>query len=390
MTITSDRIRTWLCESALPLWGSEGLDHEEGGFFDNLSISGASIRNAPKRLRVQARQIYVFSHAHVLGWKPKGAARAPLEAAENGFEFIMNNFWRENPGGFVYSTDRSGRIHEPRVELYEQAFVLFACAWYYRASRDKKAIEISENVLKFIDSSLIDKNKGGYFENLSHDLPRRQNPHMHLLEALLALYESIGNEQYLLRAKNIINLFYGHFYNKETGSVGEFFDAAWKPAEGTAGQIVEPGHLYEWIWLLNKYSSLTSVNCNEDINLIYYFAEKHGVDSKPVPTRGLINDSVLTRGTELDDNKRLWCQTEAIKAHIAILEYHNNIEVYSRLENLLDYIFKFYIPTDKGVWHEHLDQDGLLLRENVPATSFYHVFLALTEVLRVRDRITTL
>ena len=40
MTITSDRIRTWLCESALPLWGSEGLDHEEGGFFDNLSISG--------------------------------------------------------------------------------------------------------------------------------------------------------------------------------------------------------------------------------------------------------------------------------------------------------------------------------------------------------------
>ena len=80
----------------------------------------------------------------------------------------------------------------------------------------------------------------------------------------------------------------------------------------------------------------------------------------------------------------------AIKAHIALLEYHNNIEVYSRLENLLDYIFKFYIPTDKGVWHEHLDQDGLLLRENVPATSFYHIFLALTEVLRVRDRITTL
>ncbi|MDG2312423.1 MAG: AGE family epimerase/isomerase [Alphaproteobacteria bacterium] len=390
MSITSDRIRTWLCESALPLWSGEGFDHEEGGFFDNLSISGVSIRNAPKRLRVQARQIYVFSHAHILGWKPESTEILPLEAARNGFEFMTDNFWRENLGGFIYSTDKSGRIHEPRVELYDQAFVLLACAWYYRASRDKKAITTSENVLKFIDSNLMDKDYGGYFENLSHDLPRRQNPHMHLLEALLALYDSIGNEQYLSRAENIIELFYKYFFNKETGTIGEFFDAAWRPAEGTVGQIVEPGHLYEWIWLLNKYSSFTSANCAKDMNLIYDFAEKHGVNNKPGPTRGLVHDAVLSRGAELDENKRLWRQTEAIKAHIALLECDNNIEVYSRLEKLLDCIFKFYIPMDKGVWHEHLNQDGQLIRDNVPATSLYHLFLALTEVLRVRDRITAL
>jgi len=45
---------------------------------------------------------------------------------------------------------------------------------------------------------------------------------------------------------------------------------------------------------------------------------------------------------------------------------------------------------DKGVWHEHLNQDGQLIRDNVPATSLYHLFIALTEVLRVRDRITAL
>jgi mannose/cellobiose epimerase-like protein (N-acyl-D-glucosamine 2-epimerase family) len=45
---------------------------------------------------------------------------------------------------------------------------------------------------------------------------------------------------------------------------------------------------------------------------------------------------------------------------------------------------------DKGVWHEHLNQAGKSIRDNVPATSFYHLFLALTEVLRVRDGITTL
>ena len=390
MTITSDRIRAWLCERALPLWSCEGLDYEEGGFFDNLSLSGAPMRNAPKRLRVQARQIYVFSHAHILGWKPDSKEIFPLEAASNGFEFMINNFWRDNPGGFVYSTDRDGSIHEPRVELYDQAFALFACAWYYRASQDKRAITISDNILKFLDDCLMDKNKGGYFENLSYDLPRRQNPHMHLLEAYLALHESFGGEKYLLRAKDIIELFYRHFFNKETGTVGEFYDATWLRAEGTAGQIVEPGHLYEWIWLLKKYNSVTSANCAEDIDLIYCFAEKHGVDHHPGLTKGLVHDSVLSRGADLDDNKRLWCQTEAIKAHTALLECGNNTEVYSRLEKLLDCIFEFYIPMDKGVWHEHLNQAGKPIRDNVPATSFYHLFLALTEVLRVRDGITTL
>ena len=70
MMVTGNRILSWLREDALPLWSSAGLDGGAGGFFDDLTADGDPLQNAPKRLRVQARQIYVFSHAHLLGWIP--------------------------------------------------------------------------------------------------------------------------------------------------------------------------------------------------------------------------------------------------------------------------------------------------------------------------------
>jgi len=45
---------------------------------------------------------------------------------------------------------------------------------------------------------------------------------------------------------------------------------------------------------------------------------------------------------------------------------------------------------DTGLWREHLQSDGTPIRDTVPATSLYHLFLALTEVLRVRDGIMVL
>ena len=57
---------------------------------------------------------------------------------------------------------------------------------------------------------------------------------------------------------------------------------------------------------------------------------------------------------------------------------------------MLDRLFECYLIADTGLWSEHLQRDGTPLRDTVPATSLYHLFLALTEVLRVRDGVTSL
>lgn len=398
MSIDADHIQAWLTQQALPLWSHTGFDEAAGGFVECLTLDGQPLLDRDKRIRVQARQIYVYSHAHLLGWTPPAGGPSALDVAGNGFRFVTDNYWRADGGGFVYSVARDGTPADTRVEAYEQAFALFACAWYHRASGDPDALTWAKRTLAFLDENLADPAHGGYFEKLPHDLPRRQNPHMHLLEALLALHGATADTAYLDRARVIVDLFRSRFLDGSTGTLGEFFEADWTPAPSTAGQTVEPGHHFEWAWLLRRYAEASGENTGREADALYQFAMTHGSDHAPGPAHGLAFDSVLRRGedprlghgTSLDDNKRLWVQTEAIKAQTARLESGPDDRAAAHLELLLDRLFGLYLAVGHGNWQDHLDANGRGFSETAPASSFYHLFLCLTEVLRVRDRRTDL
>src|SRR5215470_7820405 len=66
------RIQRWLVEAALPKWGSVGYDPAFGGFHERLDLEGRPIADVPYRVMTQARQVYAFSHAFLLGWAPGG------------------------------------------------------------------------------------------------------------------------------------------------------------------------------------------------------------------------------------------------------------------------------------------------------------------------------
>ena len=40
---------------------------------------------------------------------------------------------------------------------------------------------------------------------------------------------------------------------RKGGFLREFFDADWRPAAGEDGRLVEPGHQFEWAWLLARW-----------------------------------------------------------------------------------------------------------------------------------------
>lgn len=398
MNIDATQIHDWLTRQALPLWSHAGYDAAHGGFVECLTLDGRPLLDRDKRLRVQARQIYVYSHAHLLGWVPPAGGPAALDVARGGFEFLTGHYWHGDSGGFVFSATRDGVQVDTRIEAYEQAFALFAFAWYLRASGDPAALTWATRTLDFIDEYLGDRDHGGYFENLARDLPRRQNPHMHLLEALLALHAATSDTAYIDRARVIIDLFRTRLVDSATGTLGEFFDGDWSRAPGTAGQIVEPGHHFEWVWLLRCYAEASGDDTREVADALYRFAMTHGIDREPGPAQGLGFDSVLrsgadTRlghGTSLDENKRLWVQTEAIKAQLARLEDGPDPEASEHLELLLERMFGLYLAVGHGNWQDHLEAGGGAIAQTAPASSFYHLFLCLTEVLRVRDQRTDL
>ncbi len=116
-----EALRTWLCDQALPLWSTRGLDRESGGFVERLSPVGEPGLEA-HRARVVGCQLFTFALSPRLGWSGPAA-----EVVRYGRTFLDRYFWGGD--GMVQSVvDRSGKVVRTDFDLYDHAFVLFGMA----------------------------------------------------------------------------------------------------------------------------------------------------------------------------------------------------------------------------------------------------------------------
>jgi len=369
------RLFDWVFRRTLPFWLARGLDRDGGGFHESLNPDCTPVTAGGKRAMVQARQIYTFSEAALLTQMP--GARA---AACTGVEFLAAHC-RHPDGGWRFRVTRNGDALDDRRDLYTQAFVLFALAWRYRLTDgDPTPAQLAAVTIDYIERALAHP-AGGYHEGLDPNgqpLPgwRRQNPHMHLLEACLAWHESTGERIWLDRARRIAALFRMRF--AADGTLREFFDDSLAPADGDAGRHVEPGHHFEWIWLLHRLADATGTPGLAPPDEFYRFAVRAGLDRRS----GGIVDIVDPAGAVRDGGRRIWPQTEAIKAHLSRMQA-GDAAARGLLEAAIDALLRNHLDNaPEGAWREHLDANGTLRRNDLPASSLYHLTLAAAELAR--------
>ncbi len=364
--------RAWMFEAALPFWADHGVDRVDGGFYEELASSGAPTACEFKRVRVICRQIYVFAHASLLGWTP-GAA-----ISEWGYKYLVTQA-RLREGGWARRLSRHGAVIDPTIDLYELAFVIFAMAWRYRVSGDPEARTHAVDTLNFILQRMRAPN-GGFFHSLPLTGFREQNPHMHLAEACLAAFEAVGDERFLDTAREIVQLFATRFFDPRT--LGERFDQTW----ARLGGGVEPGHHFEWTWILAHYQRLTGDPVATLAARSADFAERHGVDQSTYA----VYDAVSEDGSVLRSSSRLWPNTERIKAALALFGLDGR-DPRGAVSTSAGLIFGRYFADNRpGLWTDQFDGEGKALTTTVPTSCVYHLFLAFSDVLRLEPRIATL
>src|SRR5437763_14485555 len=154
---------------------------------------------------------------------------------------------------------------------------------------------------------------GGFVEDRAGRLPQRSNPHMHLLEAALAWIAIDDDPAWRRMADGLVRLCLERFIDRETGALRESFADDWSPAPGVDGMLCEPGHHYEWAFLLDRWAQLTRRKRPQQVLQLIAFADAHGIDPRrAVAVRGLLVD-----GTIHDPVARLWAQAERLRAYIA-------------------------------------------------------------------------
>ncbi len=352
----------WMREGALPFWWEVGADHERGGFHERIDLDGRPTAE-PRRLRVQARQAFVFARAGRAGWR--GPWR---EAAAHGLDYIERRY--AMPGGLYRGLcDESGDGLDDVATTYDQAFVLLAFAeaaacglagadWARRADRLRDALEPRRN-----DRGVYREVRGQRFQS---------NANMHLFEAALA-WTALDPASWGGFADAIGEAALGWRERSPRGSMPEVLDEAWEPARGEAGRMFEPGHQFEWAWLLDHWSSLgRGRGPNDRFTRRLFDNGVRGVD----PTRGVAVNALRDDGMVLDGNARLWPQTEWLRAA-------RRFGAPGQTDAAMGALRRYLIP-DPPLWRDHLSPEGDFVVEAAPASSLYHLASAWSDLVRPR------
>lgn len=352
------RLSAWMIEKSLPFWSSRtGICRMP--VVEATRLDGSAFDPGFLRLRVMARQVAVLCCASQLG------ITGIRPVADHAWEALLSRFYSP-VSGWASRIGTFGQVIDREFSLYDQAFGLYACACRARLTGDRQPIALAHRTSRHIQELLGSSHGLLGWRTSKGATTRDQNSHMHFLEALLALYEVMPSLQTAARIEEILETLSRHLFDQATGTISEWFDITWKPVEP---RRVEPGHQFEWYWLITK-AKQAGFKTDVPAERLFDFAQSVGTSA----THGLLFNACHPDGTVVDSNYRLWPHCEAIRA----ASVHPDKQLAQRLieqssRNLLEH---FLGPAATGTWHDRLDADLTPISDHVPASSLYHLWEA--------------
>jgi len=415
-------VEIYLREKVMPYWYDTTVDLRNGGYivsdkFDFSSNAGTPwlrrlLSSLPsmfhfhahgareKQLVSQSRLLLVFSQAHRLGCSD--GKRNYLKAAEVGYSFLIEYMLDKKYGGFFWKTDIKGRVVESCKSLYGQAFALYALVEYHRASGLSAPLDQAVLLYKKVQEKFHDTINSGWVEHGKKDfMPLRSlskrssryprsmpdvlglksgNAHMHWMESLIELYDatrdgSVGSS--LMEALEINKTF---FFPVDAGKYCEYRMSDWSEAKGNRDEGICYGHNVEFALLMVHAQKVLQIppDWGHFFSILDH-ALKYGFDHE----RGGLHFKGFDEQPASNTRKIWWVQAECLAA-LAEALHHEAKAVYDRaLDLLLDWIFRYQIPSDDGMWIWSTDEEGkpLNLTKAGHWKAAYHEVRAITKFI---------
>ena len=369
LAINRTRLVDWLNGSAFDLWSDVDRDRDYGGYFETIALDGKPVIEN-KRVRVSARQVYCFAQAERLGWG--GDWRG---AVDHGLAFLLGTGLRPD-GCLKHLVTREGVLVKEGPDLYDQAFLLLALAETFRKTADAQYRDRARALLGWLKANMGHP-EAGFFNGPNDRGMLCSNPHMHLFECAIAWISVDPDGPWRALAEEIAALCRRRFVRAH-GALLEFFDPQWQPVDNGPAAI-EPGHQFEWTWLLVNWENIGGGRCDDIYRRFYEIGETHGV----CPKRNVAIDALKKDLSWAGPQARLWPQTERLKSSLALAGRAQGDERDRLLANASDAahaLYGYFDGLKPGLWRDKLRGDGTFIDEAAPASSFYHIVCAISEL----------
>ena len=361
----------WLRIDAYPLWSRAGVDRRNGGFHERLDVDGRPL-NEPRRARVQPRQCHAFALGPALGW-----AGPALQRVDGGLHFFLQHYRRPD-GLYRALVSADGAPLDESALLYDQAFALLGFAAGRRLAGPGSGWEQEALALLAVLDRTLKRTGPGFDSGLPMRLPLLANPHMHLFEACLAWCELSVAPVWRRTADDIATLALTRLIDPVTGVVREIYDESWSPAPGIEGRMIEPGHLYEWAWLLLRWSVGRNAGARVAALKLIEVGERHAL------REGVVVDALLEDCSVPQCTARLWPQTERLKATAFAAALTGEGRYWQSATAAAQAMQRYFQTSVAGLWNDRMSPAGAVVTEPALASSFYHIveaILALTQAL---------
>ncbi len=374
-------IHAWLKNDVIPLWLHHGFDEKQGCFVESFSRLAVP-ENSPRRAIVQMRQVYSVCELVRLGHLEKTQATQLVDRTIN---HLFRNYLQSR-GVFIHSVDFKGEAVNRQEDLYTQAFVLFGLAHAFDLTKNVNYKNQALNLLDFLYQNRKHE-YGGFTEIIQGQTLFQSNPHMHLFEAALAWLAFDSDPAWENLALHLFDLCQTKFIDPKTQLLAEHFDAHWTPVLHEGRFVFEPGHQFEWAWLLLQFQSRLKISTQNTSYLLFTNGQKFGVNQ----VTGYVYDEVWSDFLPKKTTSRLWPHCEWMKAAVEVgqsmtdsLERQNCAQI---ADQGLKTLFKYFKDLPPGLWEDlHLEQDSFS-PQPVKASSLYHIINALSEYLQKRPQL---
>ena len=378
-----ERTRHYLTETLLPFWLERSPDPDCGGFLTYFDRNGQATGETTKTFLMQIRMLYTLAAAHRAGY---GDGRC-AELARTGADFILDHYWDAQHEGWFWIADRQGRPTVTAKIGYGQCFAMYAFSEYHLATGDPRGREAAERTYAAISKHMADTRHGGYFEIMRADWqPERPgryggdrkslDVHMHMMEALTALYEMTGSPTHRRRLLEVIDILIDRMLHPATGtgyiqfSLGFeplpaiLFDVEWgrdaEPEDGLQRPLeyTSYGHNVEFVWLLLHAADVLGLDPQTYAEVTRRISDHcawFGIDHK---YGGVFVEGPHDAPPAITE-KQFWQQAEVLVGMLRAYALLGDEAYWDAFRNVYDFVFdKVVNMAGGGEWYERLDRQG--------------------------------
>jgi N-acylglucosamine 2-epimerase len=346
-----------LLDDVIPFWLTHALDHDYGGYFNNLDRSGA-VYDTDKAMWLLGRGVWLYSTLYNT-LEPR---QEWLDAARLGYEFLAKHGF-DSDGRMFFQVTRDGRPLVKRRYFFTETFGAIACAQYAKASGDEAAFQRAKDTYRLIvdlarhPDRLTPKVNPATRRTIAHAIP------MILLttsqEFRLVDSDALYDEVAAAACDDILN----RFVKPDKRALFETLNEDGSLMLDTAqGRVINPGHAIESAWLLMQEGRLHQDNTLIQRGLdVMRWSVDIGWDSE---YGGLLYfvDYEGKPPTQLEwDQKLWWPHTEALYALLLGHHLTGDAEWEEWFEKVHAWTFSHFPDHEFGEWFGYLHRDGSVL-----------------------------